>query len=94
MRNGLTVAMIVVSTVVFVSLGTAPANLLIIAGTVNGLILPIGFTVILVAAIFRRRDLLHGYRYPVWLIAVGVVVWALTLWLGANAVQSLGKLWG
>lgn len=93
-RNGLTVAMIVVSTVVFVSLGTAPANLLIIAGTVNGLILPIGFTVILVAAIFRRRDLLHGYRYPVWLIAVGVVVWALTLWLGANAVQSLGKLWG
>jgi Mn2+/Fe2+ NRAMP family transporter len=47
-------------------LGQAPTTLLILAGAVNGLILPVGFAVILWVA-WRRRDLLDGYRYPAWL---------------------------
>lgn len=92
-KNSATIAMIVLSTVVFTLLGQAPANLLIIAGTINGLILPIGFTVILVVAAFRK-DLLHGYRYPKWLLVVGVLVWLLTVYFGIEAIQDLGKLWG
>ncbi|WP_129358542.1 NRAMP family divalent metal transporter [Rothia uropygioeca] len=91
-RNVLTVGMIVLSTVVFFSLGKAPGTLLVIAGTINGLILPLGFTVILIVAIFRR-DLLSGYKYPKWLIVVGVLVWLLTLYLGASAVGQLSTLW-
>lgn len=93
-KNVLTVGMIVLSTVVFLALGKAPANLLIIAGTINGLILPIGFTVVLAAALFRRRDLLRGYRYPAWLLVLGLLAWGLTIWLGAMAVQGISALWG
>ncbi len=91
-RNLLTIIMIVLSTIVFMGLGKPPATLLVIAGTINGLILPLGFTVILIVAIFRR-DLLQGYKYPKWLIVAGVFVWLLTLYFGVNAIQGLAKLW-
>jgi Mn2+/Fe2+ NRAMP family transporter len=48
--------------------------------------------VILVVAIFRR-DLLGGYKYPKWLASAGVIVWLLTLYLGAGAVGKLSTLW-
>ena len=90
-RNLLTVAFIAASAVVFVVIEQAPAELLVFAGTFNGLILPLGFTVLLYVA-WRRRDLLGGYRYPAWLLAVGVAAWLLTLYLGWNALQLLGDL--
>ena len=48
---------------VYVLLGQAPQNLLIFAGAFNGLILPVGFAVLLWVAL-RRRDLMHGYKLP------------------------------
>ena len=39
-----------------------------------------------------RRDLLGGYRYPTWLLVVGVLAWLLTLYLGYNALLLLGDL--
>jgi len=66
--------------------------LLIFAGAFNGLILPIGFTVILWVA-WRRRDLLQGYVYPKWLLVVGVIAWLLTLWLGIQSLSGLAGLW-
>jgi Mn2+/Fe2+ NRAMP family transporter len=83
-RNLLTVAFIVVCTVAFLLLGQAPQTLLVFAGAFNGLILPIGFGVLLWVAI-RRRDLLNGYRYPVWLIVLGMVVWIITAFLSINS---------
>ncbi len=85
-RNLLTVAFIAVCAVVFLFLGQAPQTLLIFAGAFNGLILPIGFGVLLWVAL-RRRDLLGGYAYPTWLAILGVVVWILTAFL---AVVSFG----
>jgi len=49
-------------TIVFVAVQQPPVTLLIFAGALNGLILPIGFGVLWAAA--RRRDLLGGYRLP------------------------------
>ncbi len=48
--------------IVFVAVQQPPVTLLIFAGALNGLILPIGFGVLWAAA--RRRDLLGGYRLP------------------------------
>jgi Mn2+/Fe2+ NRAMP family transporter len=91
-RNLLTVAFIAVCAVIYMFLGQAPQTLLIFAGAFNGLILPVGFAVLLYAA-WRRRDLLQGYAYPKWLLIVGVVTWLLTLFLGWNSLAGLSKLW-
>jgi Mn2+/Fe2+ NRAMP family transporter len=90
-RNLLTIGFIALSTVIFVAMGTAPAALLIFAGAFNGLILPIGFTVVLWVA-WRRRDLLGGYKYPTWLLGIGVAAWLLTLYMGYASLSGLGKL--
>jgi Mn2+/Fe2+ NRAMP family transporter len=90
-RNLLTVAFIALSTVVYLALGTAPATLLVFAGAFNGLILPIGFTVVLWVA-WRRRDLLGGYKYPAWLLGIGVLAWLLTLYMGYYSILGLAKL--
>ncbi|MGH8941145.1 MAG: NRAMP family divalent metal transporter, partial [Actinomycetes bacterium] len=88
----LTVAFIVASAAVYLVLGTTPVTLLVFAGAFNGLILPIGFTVVLWVA-WRRRDLLGGYRYPVWLLVIGVLAWLVSLFLGYQTiVEFVGKL--
>ena len=91
-RSIATCVFIAVSATVFTLLGQAPATLLIMAGAVNGLILPVGFAVILWVA-WRRRDLLGGYVYPKWLLAIGVVAWLLTLYLGYRSLGGLAQLW-
>ncbi len=91
-RNLITVGFIVFCATVFLFLGQAPQQLLIFAGAFNGLILPVGFGVLLWVA-WRRRDLLHGYAYPKWLLGVGVVAWLLTLFLGWNSLRGLAALW-
>ncbi|WP_305782635.1 NRAMP family divalent metal transporter [Symbioplanes lichenis] len=87
-RSWATVAFIAVSTVIYLLIGTAPAALLVFAGGFNGLILPIGFTILLYAA-WRRRELLKGYRYPVWLLVLGAVVAALTWYMGVVSARTI-----
>ncbi|MFL6133690.1 MAG: NRAMP family divalent metal transporter [Nocardioidaceae bacterium] len=82
---------IVISTVVFVIAKTTPVKLLIFAGAFNGLILPFGLGIVLWIAA-RRRDLLGGYRYPLWLLVVGVVAWVTTIYLGYNSLKGLQDL--
>lgn len=82
---------IVVSTAVFVVAKTTPVKLLVFAGGFNGLILPFGLGIVLWIAA-RRRDLLHGYRYPIWLLVIGVVAWVLTIYLGYNSLTGLKDL--
>ncbi|GAA2170753.1 NRAMP family divalent metal transporter [Actinomadura napierensis] len=91
-RNRLVVAFIVVSTAIYLAMGTTPAKLLILAGALNGLILPFGLAVLLWVAA-RRRDLLGGYRYPAWLLLLGVAAWLLSLYLGWNSLTGIKDLW-
>ena len=90
-RNLITVGFIAVSAVVYLIVGAAPVTLLVFAGAFNGLILPIGFTVLLWVA-WRRRDLLDGYKYPAWLLIIGVLAWLLTLYLGWSSLAGLANL--
>ncbi|GAA4858563.1 NRAMP family divalent metal transporter [Saccharopolyspora cebuensis] len=91
-RNWLVVGFIALSAVLFLVLDRAPATLLVLAGAVNGLILPIGFGVLMWVAA-RRRDLLGGYRYPRWLLVAGVLTWLLTLYLGVSSFGGIAALW-
>ncbi len=91
-RNLITVGFISFCTVAYLLIGQAPQQLLIFAGAFNGLILPVGLGVLLWVA-WRRRDLLNGYVYPKGLLAIGVVAWLLTLFLGYSSLSSLSKLW-
>ncbi len=77
---------VVLSLGLFLLLGR-PVRLLILAGALNGLILPATLLVTLLAA--RRPDLLAGYRHPRWLSAAG---WAALAAASAAAVLSLGDL--
>ncbi len=90
-RGVLVAGFIAVSALVFLTAGAAPVPLLIFAGAFNGLILPVGVAVMLWVAL-RRPDLLHGYRYPPWLVAVGVAGWLVTIYLGWRSLEGLGAL--
>lgn len=92
-RSLATVAFIVVCAVAYFLLNSAPQTLLIFAGAFNGLILPVGFAVVLWVT-WRRSDLLRGYSYPMWLKILGTVVWVLTIYLGWNSLSGLAALWG
>lgn len=91
-QNIITIVFIIASGALFLTVGTAPAKLLVFAGAFNGLVLPLGFTLILYIALFRGKDLLHGYRYPKYLIVLGVVAlvvsWALA-WFSFKGVFEL-----
>lgn len=91
-RNWLVVGFVALSTLVFVLLDQAPTTLLVLAGALNGLILPVGFGVLMWVAA-RRRDLLGGYRYPRWLLVIGVLAWLLALYLGVNSLSGIAALW-
>lgn len=68
---------IIFSTLVFVVVGK-PVQLLVMAGALNGLILPVALAVILVAA--RNKNLLKNYVHPLWMQLVGwLVVLAMTV---------------
>ncbi|QTK32804.1 divalent metal cation transporter [Kocuria rhizophila] len=91
-RNLLTVGFIMVCGVIYLVLGQAPQTLLVFAGAFNGLILPFGFAILLWVG-WRRRDLLQGYRYPGWLLVVGVIAWLISVFLAVNSLAGLSKLW-
>lgn len=87
-RSLATVAFIAVCAAVFLVAGQAPQTLLIFAGAFNGLILPVGFAMVLWVA-WRRRDLLGGYHYPPLLLVLGVVAWLVSLYLGYRSIMPM-----
>lgn len=92
-KNLLTIGFILASSLVFMTLGKAPSTLLIVAGAVNGLILPVGFGLLLVVATFKGKTLLGGYKYPLSLLLVGWASWLLSIYLGYKALGGIAALW-
>lgn len=84
-----TVAFIAVSLVIYLLWGAAPASILVFVGGLNGLILPIGLTAFMYIGWFRQHDLLHGYKYPKWLLTFGTLVTLLAWYM---AVLSIGPI--
>lgn len=84
------IGFILFSTIVFVSIGQA-VTLLVLAGAVNGLILPLTLGCILLAA--YKVKIVGDYRHPIWLTVFGAIVVILTGYLGVRTLmQTLPQL--
>lgn len=84
------IAFILISTLVFIAVGR-PVKVLILVGALNGLILPLALSVILIAAYQKR--IVGTYRHPVWLAMFGGVVVIAMAYLGMKTlVAEIPKL--
>ena len=77
------IGFITVSTIVFVSIGK-PKTVLVLAGTFNGFILPIGLALILLAS--RKTKIIGDYVHPLWLQISGWLVVAVMLWFSIQTI--------
>ena len=77
---------IILSTIVFVIEGN-PVNLLIKAGAINGIILPVGLAVILFAG--TKSSLMKGYKHPAWLQVFGWLVVAVMSWMSYETIRQM-----
>jgi Mn2+/Fe2+ NRAMP family transporter len=85
------IAFIAFCTLWFVILGK-PVAILIIAGALNGLILPITLGTILLAC--RNKKILgEEYHHPTWLIVLGVIVFGVALFAGIKSLSAIAALW-
>ena len=84
------VGFITASTLIMVVLGGA-AKLLILAGAVNGLILPITLGTMLFAS-KSKKVVGEDYKHPTWMFVLGLVVLAFAIYIAATALPNLAKL--
>ena len=84
------IGFIIVSTIIMAIAGN-PATLLILAGSLNGLILPVTLGICLVAS--QNKSIMgENYRHPKVLLILGIIVVLITAYLGVVSLGSLTKL--
>lgn len=90
-ENKVIIGFIAVSTLVMLLLGS-PATLLVVAGALNGLILPITLGICLIAA--KKKSIMgENYHHPTVLLILGIIVVVLSAYLGINTfVSNLSSL--
>lgn len=86
-ENLWTIAFIVISTLVMAFLGK-PATLLVLAGALNGLILPVTLGVCLVAS-QNKKIVGENYKHPKLLLILGIVVVVLAAYVGIRSLSAL-----
>lgn len=79
------VGFIAFSTLVMVLVGN-PAEVLILVGALNGLILPISLGIILIAS--RNKKIVGDYKHPMVLIILGVIVALAAAYLGGTTFMT------
>lgn len=82
-RNKIIMAFIVISATAFFTIGQ-PAQVLVIVGTLNGLILPIVLGAMLLS--LRKKELFGAYKHPLWLAIFGWIVFALTAYMSITTI--------
>ena len=91
-RNWWVIGFIAVSTAVLATVGR-PAQILVLVGTLNGLILPISLGLILLAA--YKTNIVGDYKHPLWMTVAGLIVVVLMAVLsGITLVKYFGTLMG
>lgn len=91
-ENQWIIAFIAISTLIMLVLGTTPAVMLVLAGAVNGLILPITLLICLIAA---KKPAIVGedYQHSNVLWALGLVVVVIAAYLGVTTFATqIGSL--
>lgn len=77
------------SALIFITIGQ-PVKLLVVAGSLNGLILPITLGTMLLAS--GNKKIIGDYKHPKWLLICGVIVVLVTLFLGIKSLAGLKAL--
>ena len=90
-ENGVIIGFIEASTLIMLILGN-PATLLVVAGALNGLILPITLGICLIAS--KKKTIMgENYHHPTWLLVLGIIVVIISAYLGITTfVSNLGSL--
>jgi len=83
------IGFITISTLIFVTIGQ-PVTLLVIAGSLNGLILPVTLGTILIASV--NKNVVGEYNHPKWLLILGILVVLITAYLGINSLKGIAGL--
>ena len=84
------IGFITFSTIIAATLGNA-GKLLVLAGAVNGLILPITLGTMLLAS--RNKKVVgEDYKHPMWLTVLGFIVFVLAAYIGIKAVPGILNL--
>lgn len=85
-ENWVIIGFIAVSTIIMVLIGQ-PATLLVLAGALNGLILPITLGICLIAS--KKKSIMGTeYKHPTWLLVLGIVVVIISAYLGITTFVS------
>lgn len=87
-NNYLVIGFILFSTAFFL-FNPKPVELLILAGTINGFILPVGLALILIAS--RKSKIVGDYKHPLWLQIAG---WLVVLVMIVFSIQTILKYFG
>ena len=88
-ENLFIIGFIVVSTLILIFLGK-PAKLLVLAGSLNGLILPVTLAITLIAS--KKTDIVGKYKHSNILFYLGWVVVVVTAYIGVQSLSNLAKL--
>ncbi|OQY92501.1 MAG: hypothetical protein B6D37_14505 [Sphingobacteriales bacterium UTBCD1] len=79
-------AFIILATLSFIIIGN-PVKQLVVAGAINGIILPLALIIILVASV--KTSLMKTYKHPVWLQVFGWIVAAVLTWMSYKTFYQL-----
>jgi len=83
------IGFIIASTSILTLIGR-PVKLLIVAGSLNGLILPLSLGCVLLAA--YKKEVVKDYVHPMWMTLLGWVIVVFTAWMGFNSFAGILKL--
>ncbi|MFD1864324.1 NRAMP family divalent metal transporter [Planococcus chinensis] len=81
----LIISFIVISTTVLVIVGQ-PVLILILVGSLNGLILPLALGVMLIAA--HKSKIVGDYKHPLWMTIFGIVIVIAMSWMGIYTLSN------
>ena len=71
-KNYVTIGFIVVSTMIFATIGQ-PVKTLVLVGALNAMILPLALGIMLIAA--HKKNIMGAtYKHPIWLTVTGIIV--------------------
>jgi len=80
------ITFITVSCIIFLAVGK-PVKTLLAVGAINGFILPLSLTIMLLAA--YRAKIIGNYKQPLWLTIAGVLVVATVTWLSYGTIVQV-----
>ena len=89
-NNYVIMAFIAISTLVFAIVGR-PVAILVLVGSLNGLILPITLGTMIVAS--RNKNIVGDYHHPMWLIVAGTIAALIAAYAGATSLTGMAALW-